>query len=284
MLHLFATISFAAEPELEWQTTPLGSTAFVAMKNAPYPHSSRENGFKTKDKVFPREPHYVDATVALFVPSRFQQSDRVNLMVYLHGHFGNVRRALERHRLREQIVASGKNVILVFPEGPKDAGDSGCGKLEDAGGLKRLVEEAARVLHSAGRIRDPKIGRVLIAGHSGAYRGISFCVEHGGLDAELSDVCLLDASYGRLDAFVDWTAKHPKGTFFSIFTNHLASENVYLMTHLRQRHVAHELAAEQFADDEFLKRNRVAFLHAEKLTHDATVAWLERWVKSRPIP
>lgn len=279
---LGACISALAEgSKIEWQTTPMGATAMVTMKHAPFPHASRENGFKNKDKTFPRSPHYVDSTVALFVPRDYRLNGRVHLLVYLHGHSSNVRRALERHKLREQIVASGRNVILVFPEGPKDAADSGCGKLEDAGGLKRLVDEAVGILHREGKILAPNFGRVLIAGHSGAYRGISFCVEHGGLDQHLSDVCLLDASYGRLDAFVHWTARDNNGTFFSIFTDHLASENVYLMTNLRERKIPCLLAAEQSVDIKTLKQNRVVFLHAEKLTHDATVGWLERWLKSR---
>lgn len=268
----------------QWVQSPAGETAVVALQNAPFPHPSRESGFKNGTRDFPREPHYADASVALFVPSGYRSAEAVDVLVYLHGHFGNVRRSMDRHRLREQVAASGRNVVMVFPQGPKDAADSGCGKLEDAGGLKRLVDEAVSVMRAAKKMGGSKIGRVVIAGHSGAYRGISYCIERGGLSKELTDVGLLDASYGRLDSFVDWSAQHAKGTLFSIFTDHLAKENVYLMTHLRQRGVVYSLAAEQDVKDDETMSARIQFLHAEKLTHDQTVRWLERWLRTRSLP
>ncbi len=271
-------------PAAGWERGEPGDTLIVSMRSAPYPHPSREQGFKIGEKVFPREPHYVDDSVALFVPRGFRPTDRTDVLVYLHGHYNNIRKAMTDFRIREQIAASGRNVILIFPEGPKDAGDSGCGKLEEPGGLRRLVEEALATLHARGRIHHERIGRVLLAGHSGAYFGISYCLEHGGCDQELSDVCLLDASYARLDAFVDWVKGHPQGRFFSIFTDHLAAKNVYLMTHLRQNHVEYTLMAEQDAGKRTAGQVRVLFLHAEKLNHNGTVAWLERWLATRPIP
>jgi len=265
------------------EKSDLGETAYVPMESAPYPHPSREKGFVFNKVTIPREPHYTDSTVGLFVPRGYRRGPKVNLLVYLHGWSNNVRKAIVDYKLREQIVASGQNIILVFPEGPRDATDSGCGKLEDKDGLKHLVAETLATLHAAGKIKQEKIGHVLIAGHSGAYRGLACCADHGGLDAELAGVCLLDSSYGNLDMFVNWVKNHPKGRFFSIFTDHLAAQNVYLLTHIEKFDEHATLAIDTDAKDDLLARSRALFLHTETLKHDETVRWLERWLSTRKL-
>ncbi len=253
------------------------------MKSAPYPHPSRDKGYVYNKVLIPREPHYTDSTVGLFIPRGYRRTPKVNVLVYLHGWSNNVRKALSEYKLREQIAASGQNIILVFPEGPRDATDSGCGKLEDQDGLKHLVVEALATLHSAGKIDRAKIGHVLIAGHSGAYRGLACCADHGGLGAELAGVCLLDSSYGNLEMFVNWVEKHPTGRFFSIFTDHLSAQNVYLFTHMQKIDEHCALRIDQDATDELLARSRTLFLHTETLKHDETVRWLERWLRTRKL-
>jgi hypothetical protein len=181
------------------------------------------------------------------------------------------------------MFASEQNLVLVFPEGPRDATDSGCGKLEDKDGLRRLVEESLKTLHAAGKIDGEEIGHVLIAGHSGAYLGLACMADHGGLDAELAGVCLLDASYGNLDMFVNWVEKHPQGRLFSIFTDHLSAQNVYLFTHLQKIDEHCALVIDKDAADDLLSRSRTLFLHTETLNHDETVRWLERWLRTRKL-
>jgi hypothetical protein len=272
-----------SRPSIEWESNKEGETAFVPMKSAPFPHPSRDKGFKYGKITFPREPHYTDSTVGLFIPRGFHRTAKVNVLVYLHGWNNNVRKAIADYKLREQIAASGQNITLIFPEGPRDASDSGCGKLEDKDGLKHLVEESLATLHAAGKINDEKLGHVLIAGHSGAYRGLACCADQGGLDADLSGVCLLDSSYGNLDMFVNWVHKHPKGQFFSIFTDHLSSQNVYLFTHMQRNGEHCALQIDKDATDDLVARSRVLFLHTETLKHDDTVQWLEHWLRTRKL-
>ncbi len=266
-----------------WETSDLGQTAIVPMNSAPFPHASRADGFKNGDKLFPRDPHYADNSVALFIPKGYHPEKRTDLLVYFHGHLNNVRKAMVDFKLREQVVASGRNVILVFPEGPKDAPDSGGGRLEEKDGLKHLVEEVLDTLVAEKKILGKQLGRVALAGHSGAYRAISCCVEKGGLEDHVGPVCLLDASYAQLDAFADWVARKPDARLFSIFTAHLADENVYLMTHLRKRGVAYELFDEGDATEAVLAKTRISFVNTRKLNHNQTVQWLERWLRASQL-
>src|SRR4051812_25284223 len=106
---------------IEWEGSDLGETAFVPMKSAPFPHPSRDKGYTYNKVTFAREPHYTDSTVALFIPDGYRRTPRVDVLVYLHGWGNNVRKAISQCKLREQIAASGQNIVLVFPEGPRDA-------------------------------------------------------------------------------------------------------------------------------------------------------------------
>jgi hypothetical protein len=285
---LGASVVFAAGPAESRPTTqPVqgqedehGWTAFVSMENAPFPHASRENGFTHGGRTFARDPHYTDSTVALFIPRAFQPGERTDLLIYFHGHMTNVRRALDRQRLREQVVASGQNVVLVFPQGPKEAADSGGGRLEEPGALKRLVDEVMETLETAGRVKSRDVGRVLLAGHSGAYRVISFCLEHGGLDDSVKDVCLLDATYDRLDAFADWAARRRDDRLFSIFTAHLADENKELMQKLTAQSVPLIRVTNDEGAKAALRTGRIVFYAVSNTDHNGTVQWLEPWLRT----
>src|SRR5437588_9994710 len=81
-------------PSIEWKKTEEGETAFVPMKSAPYPHPSRDNGFTYNKVIIPREPHYSDSTVGLFIPRGYRRTPKVNVLVYLHGWSSNVRKAI----------------------------------------------------------------------------------------------------------------------------------------------------------------------------------------------
>ncbi|MFH1850907.1 MAG: hypothetical protein ABIA75_01040 [Candidatus Neomarinimicrobiota bacterium] len=270
----------------EWETTAAGRLAVVSMENAPYPDTSRAAGYTRQDEFYPPEIHYCDPSVALFVPAGFQAGQAVDLLFYFHGHGNNLHQALDQFRLREMVAASGRNVIMVFPQGPKDARDSGCGKLESAGGFERLVAEVLDTLTATGIIAEDKIGTIILSGHSGAYKVIGRILHYGGLTAKISAVYLLDASYGQLDVFTDWVAGDKTVRLRSIFTDHLAPENVTIMKNLSRRGIKFTLLAEESVTAADLKQ-RVLFLHAANLTHNETVNWLERFLAGsalRSIP
>ena len=83
--------------------------------------------------------------------------------------------------------------------------------------------------------------------------------------------------------FVGWLKKHPKGKFFSIFTDHLSAQNVYLFTHMQKLNEHSTLQIDKDATDDQLAKSRTLFLHTETLKHDDTVQWLERWLRTRKL-
>jgi hypothetical protein len=73
-----------------WQKTPQGWLILRSFENAPYPHPSRQDGFKGKSASYPRDPHYTDPTVGIFIPDGYVDSESVNYVVHFHGHTNHV--------------------------------------------------------------------------------------------------------------------------------------------------------------------------------------------------
>ncbi|HEX8524702.1 MAG TPA: hypothetical protein VF669_20785, partial [Tepidisphaeraceae bacterium] len=224
-----------------WTTTDIGQTLFHPFKTAPYPHPSRAEGLKTKSTTLPYARHYDDSTVAIFIPAHFKTTERTNFIVHFHGHQTYVERMLRIHLLREQLAASKVNTILVVPQGPKEASDSGCGKLElDNDGFKNFVTEIVSFLKNEGKIPTTTIGQIALSAHSGGYKVTASVLDHGGMTSHISDVLLLDATYSNLEWFSAWCAGGKDRRLVSLFTDHLADENKQLMSLLEKSNVQHQ--------------------------------------------
>ena len=130
---------------------------------------------------------YRDDTVIVFVPAhyRFRDDEGVAALVHFHGHNTTAERAMVAHELREQLVDSKQNAILVVPQLAVFAADSSCGKLEAPGGLARLARrgprhDGARGARDAGGHGVPRAtrrsARVPARAHSGGYHAAACCL------------------------------------------------------------------------------------------------------------
>jgi hypothetical protein len=174
-----------------------GTTLWLGLDHAPFPSS---------------DAGYRDDTVIVFVPAhyRFRDDEGLAALVHFHGHNTTADRALVAHQLREQIVDSKQNAILVVPQLAVFAADSSCGKLESQGGFSRLLEEAVAAAAREGRRTlgdsafpgDGALGTVCISAHSGGYHAAAACLRVGGVDVR--ETYLFDALYAEVDTFRDW--------------------------------------------------------------------------------
>ena len=85
-------------------------------------------------------------------------------------------------------------------------------------GLKNLIDDVLKYLSENAKFKSAKVGNIILAGHSGAYRVISFCLMRGGLTQNISDVILFDALYGQTEKYVHWIENF-KGRFINIYTD-----------------------------------------------------------------
>ncbi|MEQ9454501.1 MAG: hypothetical protein RLN76_07910 [Phycisphaeraceae bacterium] len=262
------------------RTASIGHTIYVELDSAPFPHASRSAGYTRRETFYSAEEHYSDSTVMIFTPEGYHPGETVDVLVYFHGHGNHVRRSVEEFGLREQLVNSGRQLVLVFPQGPYDVPDSSAGKLGDDDGLKSLMDEV--LPHLAVEGVSPELGEIVLAGHSGAYLAIGRCLAVGGVSEHINEVHLLDATYGQWEEIVDWVAADPaQHKLFSVFTNHLAAANVELITRLEAAGITTTLTGDRFetlGDGPWPPR---VFVHAVLSDHGQAVGWLERSLRAR---
>lgn len=244
------------------------------LSQAPFPHSSRAKGHVYRDEFYPVGEHYSDNTVAIFVPNGFQEKAAVDFVFFFHGWRNSVVRTLSQTGLIEQFARAGKNAILVVPAGPRNVPDSCGGKLEDEGGFTRLVREILTTLHQRGVLSQPdaRVGHVILSGHSGGYRVITSILERGGPLANVSEVWLFDALYGRAETFLDWQAHH-NGRWLTLYTDDggTLSETRRAMGILRERSKTPRIIEAKSMAPSDLIAHPVVFIHTD-LDHGEVVA------------
>lgn len=240
--------------------------------SAPFPAVERMNGHVYNNQRFSYEAHYADSSVAIFIPNGFKPGEVTNFIVYVHGWYNNIDSACAQFKLIEQFSESNKNAIFIFPEGPKNSPDSYCGRLEKKDGLKNLINDATKFLSEKGKLNTAKVGNIILAGHSGAYRAISFCLMRGGLTENISDVILFDALYGETEKYAHWI-KNYNGRFINIYTDNGGTKNETenLMDDLDGWGISYFKSEENELSPDDLSNNRLIFIHTD-LTHNQVIA------------
>ena len=250
----------------------LGTTIVTTSDHTMFPHPKRANGHVYEGKTYPADAHYSDRTVVIFVPKGFRPGETTDLVFYFHGWRNNVDRTLATFRVAEQLVASGVNAVLVLAEGPKDAPDSFGGRLEETGTFANLVADVLASLKERGVIEKARPGSIVLAGHSGAYRVISFILLRGGLTANVREVYLFDALYGQVEKFA-WWVEHSQGRLVVIHTPEggTRAQTLDLLDDFRAWGVPFAEAPESAVTAELLRKNRLVFIESP-LAHDDVVA------------
>ena len=220
-----ATIVAAALP-----TVTGGRTLVLPFASAPYPHPSRAQGHTYQGRLYDAATHYSNSDVGIFIPDRWRPREgAIDFVVHFYGWDHDIAATFATYRLREQLVESGRNAILVVPEGPTNAPDSGDGKLElDAGGFQRFMTDVAGRLKLMQVSDTARIGSIVLTAHSGGYGGAGGVLTRGGMNDSITDVILFDAAYGYFDAFADW-ARVPQHHLLSLFTSDTSTGNAALM-------------------------------------------------------
>lgn len=263
---------FSFSQSLAERYKQFGEMFVPQFSSAPFPHPNRINGHVYDDKTYSAQEHYSDSSVAIFIPKGFKKTDKIDFVVYFHGWNNNINSACAQFNLIEQFCESNKNAIFVFPEGPKNSPDSFGGRLEEKDGLKNLIDDVLDFLLKQQKIGSTKAGNIILAGHSGAYRVISFCLMRGGLTPNISDVILFDALYGQTEKYVHWIENFD-GRFINIYTDNGGTkyESESLMDDLDAWGILYFKTEESQIKIDALKNSRLIFIHTE-LTHNEVIS------------
>ncbi len=192
-------------------------------------------------------------------------------MVHIHGWRAALEELLEKFKLVDQFRASGRNAVLVVPQGPLRAPDSFGGKLEDRDGLRRLLTEALAVLREHGVTGLADIGRVILSGRSSGYHAIAAMLDRGGLPDSIREVYLFDGLYGETDRYLAWL-KGGGGKLINIYTDSAGTktESEGIMGALGQAGVPFCRCREKDLDLTELRSQRALFVHSD-LGHDGVL-------------
>ena len=259
-----------------WQTNyaAFGKLLVASFATAPFPHGARTAGFSRGGKTFAAAEHYSDSTVAMFVPNNFRPADEVDFVIHFHGWNNTVAGTLEQFNLVRQFCDSGKNAVLIVPEGPHNAPDSFGGKLEDTNGFKMFMTEAMEKLRQSGVLANsetgaPQIGNVILSGHSGGYHVMAGIVDRGGVP--IKEAWLFDALYGNTENFVAWQ-KHEGGRMVNIYTDHggTKDESEKLMASYKTNGVRFVSLEETNSATQDLAKSKIVFIHTD-LTHNEVI-------------
>lgn len=220
---------------VDWNSFPSGEWTRVFLKHAPFPHASRAQGYRYKDRFFPYDPHYCDSSAVIVIPRGFHEVNQaVDLIVHFHGWNNDVLNVMEQFNMVHQLVASQRNAILIFAQGPYRASDSCGGKMEDEAGLKRFLEEILEILKAEHRIQHARLGTVILSAHSGGYRPAILSLVRGGLHQQVKELFMFDAFYDLTDQIIPWLKQHKSHRLRSIYTDHLAEQHHRFMEQLKQ--------------------------------------------------
>ncbi|HTV74453.1 MAG TPA: hypothetical protein VME66_12225 [Candidatus Acidoferrales bacterium] len=264
-----------------------GRTFLPHLASAPFPHASRANGHEYDGKHYSAAVNYSDSTVGIYVPTHFRPGTSTDVVVHFHGWNNHVTEVFRRYELREQLEESGRNAILVVPQGPKDAPDSGDGKLElDPNGFARFVADVMRFLRDQGVIANEEIGAIVLSSHSGGYGGLGGVLTRGGLNAHVTDVILVDSAYGYFDAIADWALSAPGNHLVSVFTDDTSLGNTELMARLQGKKPYQVLDADVMSLAQ-LQTREASFAFTTTVAHDELLQqyhWYALFLRSTSLP
>ncbi|MEO7531001.1 MAG: hypothetical protein ABIS69_06305 [Sediminibacterium sp.] len=263
-----------------------GKTIRFTSSSAMFPDTSRTNGHDYGGKHYDASTNYSDSSVLIYVPKQFSPSEKINLVFWFHGWGNNIDSACKQYQLPEQFDASGRNAIFVFPEGPKNAPDSYGGKLEQPVVFQQLVKEVSQKLAENKILKTRAFNltdyTISLAGHSGAYRVISYIINKTPVD----EVILFDAMYGGNDAYLEWLSK-PAHRFINIYTKDGGTfdNNHFIMKKISDSlHVPMVSLNEEDVNENILRSNNKIFMfsskgHNEVITNNRN--W-ERFLRDTP--
>jgi hypothetical protein len=200
---------FAASPAAS-------AAASAATPPAPPPRRPTSATLRLRHAPFGEQPRaFVHATDSL------AELDEVPIVVFFHGWHGCIEVVVSSQDapctpgkqtrfamdLKQQFDRAGVRALLVVPQLPFDQPSSAPGMLSVPGFFRDMLEEILGSPELEGVIpAHRRIGRVILAGHSGAYRPLGRALGRGGVNVH--EVWMLDAFYETVPELRTWYRSH----------------------------------------------------------------------------
>ena len=114
---------------------------------------------------------------------------------------------------------------------------------------------------------ETTLGSITLAGHSGAYRVMSYILLRGGQTENISKVIIFDGLYADIEKYSYWL-DHYDGKFINIYTPNGGTkrESLNLMECLTSWDIPYAFVLEDELTESLLSDNRIIFI-ASELSH-----------------
>jgi len=259
-------------------TTKFGCIYRFESNNTSFPHENRKEGHVYKEQHYSIQEHYRDSSVIMFIPSYYTPKDSIDLVFYFHGWNNNIDTTIYKFNLLEQFYSSSKNGILVLAETAVNSPDSYGGKLQEKDIFKNLVTDVFQKIEDVYGLQN-MIGNITLAGHSGAWKVMSYILMNGGLSDRISAVYLFDALYGDVEKYIHWLDYY-NGKFINIYTPNggTKSESENLMLCFRSWKIPYKLIEDDDFSSDDLKESRIIFIKSD-LGHSYVISTKNQFQK-----
>ena len=284
LCYLFASKNvYAIEPETFSDTR--GEIFIEKMNSSPFPHPKRETGHQYQGVLYSPEEHYSERVCLFFIPSDLDTSTEVNFVFYFHGWNDSITEISPKYKVISQFFQSNKNAVLVIPQGPYKSPDSFWGNLQETNGFSIFLEEVIDKLYSSFRIQTKKLGQVIISGHSGAYKVISYILMRGGQTESIKEVYLFDGLYGDLEKYVYWAFLH-NGKFIHIFTKDkfTTQQSLQFVENLEGWKKEYLFRTEKEIQEKDIQEHKLIFIYSNKTHNTVMHESFKLFLKNSSLP
>ena len=144
--------------------------------------------------------------------------------------------------------------------------------MEDENGFRNFINEIVEILYQKKIIRGKSIGNIILSGHSGGYRVMSYILMRGGLTNNIKEVFLFDGLYGQIEKYTYWL-DHYDGKLINIYTQNggTKEESENLMECFNAWKIPYIFKNEVDLSEDDLKNNRIIFIYSD-LGHNDVIS------------
>lgn len=226
-----------------------------------FPDSLRNIEPRTyQGKTYLAKDHYNDSSFIVFIPKKFNTSKPYEIVVWMHGWFNTIDSTIQSFNLIEQFAQVKQNAILVFPEAAKNAPDSYAGKFEQPHFFKQFLQDVIILLQQKKLLIKSKPSSLIIAGHSGAYRAMSYITLYSNYT--INAILLFDALYGEVEKFAMYLRNNKSCKFFNIYTKDGGTMNTSIQ--LFKTMQAWQWNVHSITNESFTKEQQILFVSSPK--------------------
>lgn len=262
----------------------LTSTKIFAQKQFTFSSNNSMFPLKSANSKYPSsDSKFNDNSCLVYVPKHFDKNKIWHFMLWFHGWNNNIQSTIEQFKLREQIILSGANVILIMPEGVKNGNDSYCGNWEQANYFNYFMEDVKLKLKSEKIVDNITANnQLIISGHSGASRALVRVMDFSS--TTIKSILMFDAIYSHESNIIKCFKKFPSCKLINLHTAREActTSTKNLIQLLQKEKINYLQKQDTGVTDAELKSNRILCLSSNLSHNDVPVSYnyLSRFLKA----